>query len=65
MKYAINLTSILIPHVIAWACMYLVCSFVNIDWSFVNWSRDSRTICALWSIIFGFALWVRLEHYHE
>ena len=41
--------------------MYLIGSFVSIDWNPANWTYECRVVVAVWWIMFGFAFSFKLE----
>jgi hypothetical protein len=57
--------SMLVPLMLAWALMYLICAFVLLSWDFTEWTEHARSVCAIWSCTLGAALYYRLEHSHD
>ena len=45
--------------------MYLIGSFVSIDWNPVNWTYACRVVIAVWWLVFGFAFSFKLEFENE
>lgn len=41
--------------------MYLIGSFVSVDWNPVNWTYGCRVVIAAWWVAFGFAFSFKLE----
>lgn len=49
------------PFVVTMACMYCVGAFTSASWDLIDWTFNLRSLMALWGIVFGFMLWIRLE----
>ena len=49
------------PFVVTMACMYCVGAFTSASWDLADWTEDLRAVMAVWAVVFGFMLWIRLE----
>lgn len=62
MKQVFNeIVFVLTPFAVTCAFMYLIGAFVSVSWNTADWTEYCRIVCAIWGIVFGFALWVKLE----
>jgi membrane protein implicated in regulation of membrane protease activity len=62
MKYTSDILSILIPIFLSWLLFYLIGAFVSASWNVSEWTPQARIVCAIWSSVFAYALWYRLEN---
>lgn len=49
------------PFAVATAAMYCIGSLVSASWNLIDWTAYLRIVVAVWSIVFGFMLLIRLE----
>ena len=61
MNYAKEIAHVLIPVSIAWALSYLLGAFISASWNIAEWTPQARMLGAVWSTVFGGALWIRLR----
>jgi len=61
MHYIKELALIFAPVVFAWFLMFLLGAFVSASWNIAEWEAQTRIFCAIWSSIFGGAVWYRLR----
>jgi hypothetical protein len=52
---------VVVPFIVTCLFMYLIGAFVSASWEIIDWTWNCRTVCAIWGITFGFALWLKLE----
>jgi len=50
------------PFVVTAATMYLLGSFVCASWNVAEWERTDRMFFGLTTVLFGFALMLRLDY---
>lgn len=61
MKNFKEIATIIVPYVVTCAVMYLIGSFINASWSPQDWTWMSRFVSAVWGLVFGFMLMLRLN----
>jgi hypothetical protein len=49
------------PFGVTMLCMYGIGAFTSASWDLSDWTEDLRSVMAIWAIVFGFMLWMRVE----
>jgi hypothetical protein len=52
----------LFPFTATMACMYCIGSFCSASWDLSEWTESLRAVMAVWGVVFGFMLWMRVEY---
>jgi hypothetical protein len=62
MKYVLKATANLVwPYMVSALVVYLFGSFGNASFNPVDWTSDARWFCIIWAVVWGLALWDRIE----
>lgn len=51
----------LFPFAVTTLGMYCIGAFTSASWDLSTWTEDLRSVMAVWAIVFGFMLWMRVE----
>lgn len=60
MKSIQEIVSIVVPFTVTCAIMYLIGAFVSASWNPQDWTWMARMVSAIWGMVFGFMLLIRL-----
>jgi cyanate permease len=62
MKHTVEKSfQLLMPFVFTTAMMYCIGAFCSASWNLADWTFNLRSLMALWAVVFGVALLLRLE----
>jgi hypothetical protein len=62
MKHTVEKSfQLLMPFVFVTAAMYCLGALVAASWSLIDWTANLRGLIAIWSLVGGFMLLLRLE----
>lgn len=59
-RYFRTLFTTLVPFVVAWACCYLIGSFINVSFDPALWTMEARAVMAGAGFVWGCALYGKL-----